>query len=169
MDTEESYKFDEVEFLSAVAVGAPGKRTFFLIMGKKNNWLRIWVEKEHLQALALGIEQLLFNLEQEHIPLPQESEENLPAEDIPSKLPSAELEIVQMTLGYKEERAIIELVVQRSGSQEDNPAEVYCQATITQLKNLRRQAKTVCAAGRPLCPVCGGPIDPEGHMCPKLN
>ncbi len=169
MGKEESFEFDEVELLSAVAVGVPGKRTFFLIMGKKNNWLRIWVEKEHLQALALGIEQLLFNLEQEHIPLPQESDEELPPNEIPSGLPTAELEIVQMTLGYKEERAIIELVVQRSGSQEDNPAEVYCQATISQLKGLRRQVKEVLAAGRPLCPLCKGPIDPEGHACPKLN
>ncbi|MGH9041277.1 MAG: DUF3090 family protein, partial [Acidimicrobiia bacterium] len=24
-------------------------------------------------------------------------------------------------------------------------------------------------AGRPPCPLCGGPLDPEGHVCPKLN
>jgi uncharacterized repeat protein (TIGR03847 family) len=25
------------------------------------------------------------------------------------------------------------------------------------------------ASGRPLCPVCGLPIDPEGHLCPRKN
>ena len=25
------------------------------------------------------------------------------------------------------------------------------------------------AAGRPPCPLCGQPLDPEGHTCPRLN
>jgi uncharacterized repeat protein (TIGR03847 family) len=24
-------------------------------------------------------------------------------------------------------------------------------------------------AGRPLCPLCGGPLDPQGHDCPRTN
>ncbi len=24
-------------------------------------------------------------------------------------------------------------------------------------------------AGRPLCPLCGGPLDPKGHDCPRTN
>ncbi|MGD0054460.1 MAG: DUF3090 family protein, partial [Acidimicrobiales bacterium] len=24
-------------------------------------------------------------------------------------------------------------------------------------------------AGRPLCPLCGGPLDPRGHDCPRTN
>lgn len=169
MGKKEPYEFDEVELLSAFAVGVPGKRTFFLVLGEKNNWLRIWLEKEHLEALALGIEQLLFTLSQEHISFPQEAEGPPLPDDIPLGLPSAELEIIHMTLGYGQGRATAELLVQRSGSQEQNPSEVYCQATIAQLKKLRRQAKSICAAGRPLCPLCSGPIDPSGHICPKLN
>ncbi|MGH9011673.1 MAG: DUF3090 family protein [Acidimicrobiia bacterium] len=23
--------------------------------------------------------------------------------------------------------------------------------------------------GRPPCPLCGGPLDPSGHICPRLN
>lgn len=25
------------------------------------------------------------------------------------------------------------------------------------------------AAGRPPCPLCGGPLDPQGHICPRKN
>ena len=32
-----------------------------------------------------------------------------------------------------------------------------------------RQALTVVAAGRPPCPLCGNPLDPEGHVCPRAN
>jgi uncharacterized repeat protein (TIGR03847 family) len=30
-------------------------------------------------------------------------------------------------------------------------------------------AARVVAAGRPACRFCGGPIDPDGHACPRMN
>lgn len=169
MGTKEHYEFDEVELLSAFAVGVPGKRTFFLAAGEKNNWLRVWVEKEHLEALTLGIERLLFALSQENISYPQEAEGQPLPDDTPSQLPSAELELIQMTLGYDQDRATIEILAQPLGSQEEDASEAFCRTTIAQLKKLRRQVKDLIAAGRPLCPLCSGPIDPEGHVCPRLN
>lgn len=32
-----------------------------------------------------------------------------------------------------------------------------------------RRAQTVVSAGRPPCQFCGGPIDPDGHLCPRAN
>jgi len=32
-----------------------------------------------------------------------------------------------------------------------------------------QRAQTVVSAGRPACQFCGGPIDPEGHICPRAN
>ncbi len=169
MGTEESYEYDEVTLLSPFAVGEPGKRTFFLAIGEKNKWLRVWVEKEHLLALAAGVEQLFSTLSQEHIDLPPEEEGPPLADIIPAGLPSAELDIVQMTLGYDKGKGIIEILAQRSGAQEEKPVEVFSSVTLAQLKKLGDQAEKVCAAGRPLCPICGGPIDPTGHVCPKQN
>jgi uncharacterized repeat protein (TIGR03847 family) len=31
------------------------------------------------------------------------------------------------------------------------------------------RAGRVVSAGREQCPFCGGPIDPEGHLCPRAN
>jgi uncharacterized repeat protein (TIGR03847 family) len=42
-------------------------------------------------------------------------------------------------------------------------------ATREQMLSLARHGALVCAAGRPRCPLCGNPIDPEGHQCPALN
>jgi uncharacterized repeat protein (TIGR03847 family) len=166
---EERYEFDEVTLLSAFAVGVPGKRTFFLVMGEKKDWVRVWLEKEQLEVLALGIDQLLFTLSQEHIRLPQEAEGPPLSDDIPSGLPSAELEIVQIALGYEQEKATIELLVHGLGPLEQHQSEVYCHVTLAQLKKLGSQATSVCAAGRPRCALCGGPIDQTGHICPKNN
>jgi len=32
-----------------------------------------------------------------------------------------------------------------------------------------KRALVLVAAGRPPCPFCGGPLDPEGHVCPRAN
>jgi uncharacterized repeat protein (TIGR03847 family) len=32
-----------------------------------------------------------------------------------------------------------------------------------------RRAEALVAAGRPPCPFCGQPLNPEGHFCPKAN
>jgi uncharacterized repeat protein (TIGR03847 family) len=42
-------------------------------------------------------------------------------------------------------------------------------ATREQMLSLARHGAAVCAAGRPRCPLCGNPMDPEGHQCPALN
>jgi uncharacterized repeat protein (TIGR03847 family) len=32
-----------------------------------------------------------------------------------------------------------------------------------------KRAQSVVAAGRQPCPFCGGPVDPDGHLCPRAN
>lgn len=166
---EEHHKFDEVTLLSAFTVGVPGKRTFFLVMGEKEQWLRLWLEKEQLSALALAIDQLVFTLQSEHIRLPGEAKGPPLSDDTPSGFPLVELEVDQITLSYEQKKAAMDLSVHVLGPRRQHPSEVYCPATLAQLKKLSSQAKSICAAGRPRCTLCGSPIDPTGHNCPKLN
>ncbi len=166
---EKRYEFDEVTLLSAVAMGVPGQRTFFLIMGQKEDWVRVWLEKEHLEALALAIDQFLLTLSQEHPRFPLEAGEMTLSDDVSSRLPSAELEIEQITLGYDHERATLNFLVHPLGPQREDLVELYCRATLAQLKKLGNQTKSLCAAGRPRCVLCGNPIDPTGHICPQHN
>ena len=32
-----------------------------------------------------------------------------------------------------------------------------------------RRSAALVSAGRPPCPFCGGPLDPNGHICPRAN
>ena len=32
-----------------------------------------------------------------------------------------------------------------------------------------KRAEQVLDAGRPTCPFCGNPIDPDGHLCVRAN
>ena len=166
---EEHYEFDEVNILSAFAMGVPGHRTFFLILGQKEKWVRAWVEKEQLQTLALAIDQFMSILSQDHPELTRRVKDASLSDDIPSTLPSAELEIDEIALGYDEERALLSFTVHAVGPQSEKHASLECRVTLGQLKHFASQAKKVCAGGRPRCALCGGPIDPEGHVCPRSN
>ena len=164
----ENYEFNEIELLSAVAVGVPGKRTFFLAIGDEEEWIRLWLEKEQLEALTLAVVQLLVTLEEEFNQLPEEPAKPLTG-DIPANLPSAELETGEIGIGFDDDKAILEFTVQTVGPQQTSDTHVSCHATLGQLEVFGDQAREVCAAGRPRCKLCGAPIDPTGHICPRQN
>ena len=42
-------------------------------------------------------------------------------------------------------------------------------ATSTQMRAFSIRGQEVVAAGRPKCTMCGEPMDPEGHFCPRKN
>jgi uncharacterized repeat protein (TIGR03847 family) len=48
-----------------------------------------------------------------------------------------------------------------------NTVRLWC--TRAQLRAMCRWGLEVASHGRPVCPYCGQPIDPEGHFCPKRN
>ncbi|MFC1953305.1 DUF3090 family protein [Chloroflexota bacterium] len=169
MGMKNRYEFNEVTLLSAIAMGAPGKRTFFLMMGHKDEWIRVWLEKEHVQVIVLAIEQLLEKLSQEYPDFLHREEKMSFSDDVSSRLPIAELEVDQITLGFDRERVTLNLLVHPAGPQGAEQAEVSCRATLAQVKNISDQAKSICAAGRPRCEICGRPIDPTGHTCPGRN
>ena len=41
--------------------------------------------------------------------------------------------------------------------------------TGAQARAFARRAQEVVGAGRPPCPFCGGPLEVEGHICPRAN
>jgi len=169
MENGKTYEFDEIASLSAVAVGEPGKRTFFIVVGQINEWVRVWLEKQELQALALAIRRLLVTISQDNPLSRQEAQVTQSSDDVPSTLPSAELDVRGVTLSYDGEKVTLDISVQVLGPQRLDHAELHCRTTITQLRRFGYRAESVCAAGRPICPLCGGPIDQEGHVCPRNN
>ena len=65
------------------------------------------------------------------------------------------------------------LVIKESDSvadpdQEEVPS-VRFVATRAQMRNMSEHALEVVAQGRPTCPLCGRPIDREGHFCPRTD
>jgi uncharacterized repeat protein (TIGR03847 family) len=78
----------------------------------------------------------------------------------------------ELGLGYDTERDLIVIQAGEIVMEDDDPE----QAAIVRLWCTRRQVRQLAAwstevvnRGRPLCPQCGQPMEPEGHFCPKKN
>jgi len=170
MVNEQRKEFGDVTHISSVAVGAPGQRTFFLILANSNEWIRVWLEKEVLQALAAAIERLTDALALESLyDSKAKPDEGPAAAKAPGGMPASEVEVEQISLGYDEGKGILDLVVHPSGPKPLDWSELYAHVGLGMLQTFAVQATEVCAAGRPRCPLCGLPMDPEGHICPESN
>lgn len=165
---EERYEFDEVTRLCALAVGTPGKRTFFLTVEGKDDWVRVWLEKQELQALGLAAHQFLLSSSQAYPGKLRDLEASTIPAQTASGLPRAELEVEEITLSSEGGNAAMEIIAHRMGPTA-NSAKLRCNITLAQLQSFASEALTVCAAGRPRCPLCGGPIETAGHVCPRSN
>ena len=78
----------------------------------------------------------------------------------------------ELGLAYDETVDLMVLAVREillSGMEEDDASEVRLWCRREQLLALARWATEVAERGRPICPQCGEPMEPEGHFCPKKN
>lgn len=51
----------------------------------------------------------------------------------------------------------------------DGPDFVRVRLTTAETAAFVERSLRVVAAGRPPCPICGRPLDPQGHLCPRKN
>ncbi len=160
------HDLNPVTHITVGAVGVPGKRTFYLQGRQGRTLVTLVAEKEQVSALSTGIDQLLDRLgwgTRAVQVTAAEMELSEPIEPL--------FRIGQLGLGYDAEQNLLVLVAYELSEQEESPTVnvVRFWASQDQMRALARQAAAIVAAGRPICVLCGRPIDPEGHFCPKRN
>jgi uncharacterized repeat protein (TIGR03847 family) len=52
---------------------------------------------------------------------------------------------------------------------EDGPDVLRVRVTPAAARSFVERAARLIASGRPPCPLCGQPLDPQGHICPRRN
>lgn len=152
------------------AVGRPGSRVFYLQAVSGDQVVTLRLEKQQVAALAEYLAGILADLPSITEPLPPEYEL---AEPI-----VAEWVVGSLGVAYDEgtDRVLIvaeELVPEPGG--EAVPAEATEAATARfhltrhQAASFVRDGAQLVVAGRPACPICARPMDPDGHICPRSN
>ena len=157
-----THDFGQVDALDAEAIGVPGKRTFRIRAWKDQTAASLWLEKQQLLALSLALRQVMAQMGQDPRPGP------LPTTPFPEK-PAVDLKVGRLALGRDEGSDRLILWAHEAGSKEDAPPNFTCHFGWEQALAFCDRAEAVCAAGRPICPLCGDAIDPEGHVCLRSN
>jgi len=169
------YDLNPVTHITAGAVGEPGQRTFYIQARQGDRLVTLLCEKQQVAALSLGVEQLLEQLTQKNPESVGTPDQVLDIEMSLEEPLDPAFRVGQMGLGYDEDRSLLVLVAQEVLPEGEDPATASTArfwGTATQMRTLARHAAQVVAAGRPLCPLCGEPMDPndpDSHFCPRKN
>jgi uncharacterized repeat protein (TIGR03847 family) len=151
------YVFDAPDKVMVGVRGEVGNRLFLLQARQGRRLVIMKCEKVQLAALAQWVSQVLDDMGRPgHLP------EDLGLE------PEYEADFVvgDIAIAVDEERDVIEVTFESTGDSDD-------EATLTLSTEwagaLAIAITRLVEAGRPPCPLCGGPLDPRGHDCPRTN
>ncbi|MBM4423991.1 MAG: DUF3090 domain-containing protein [Chloroflexi bacterium] len=165
-------ELNPVTRITTGAVGQPGKRVFYLQAESGGRSTTVLCEKQQVQALGIGVEQFLQELQQRFPGLLSPGGSFLQA-DMELREPLEPLfRVGQFGLGYDEDTDRVILVAQEAQEEEANPddaASVRFWATRSQMLAMAQYGLQIVGQGRPICGNCLQPIDPEGHFCPRRN
>ncbi|QIG43192.1 DUF3090 domain-containing protein [Nocardioides anomalus] len=178
--------FDPPERFVTGTVGPPGQRTFFLQARSGARITSVSLEKQQVAALSERIDQLL-----DEVMTSDSTESVVPAvaplgleDSAPLEQPiEEEFRAGTMTLSWDpdDERVVIEVFPYTEAAvvspdqldeelTEPEPDEVFLvRLDAGAARAFVKRAEQVLEAGRPNCPFCGNPIDPEGHLCVRAN
>ena len=157
-------EFTNVSKLLPEAMGEPGRRTFRILVDSGSSSAVIWLEKEQLFQLALGIQQLLESFSG------SESIEGVSIEEREAPpMTRLEFQVGKLALGQESMTEHIIIDAHDVELEEAAGPTLRIWGEKSKLKVFVEEAVRVCAAGRPRCPLCGGIADANVHRCPKVN
>ena len=163
----DSYDLDDVDRFVCGAVGPPGQRVFFLQAATGHLLVTLKLEKQQVALLADYLDRLLVREELPRDPAGAAGEltEPLAVEWVVGSMMVAVNELTRRVVVIARELV--------PDDEEDGPdadvAELRVALTPGQVVAFVDQARELMEGGRPACRLCGRPIDPEGHACPRWN
>ncbi len=151
-----NYRFDAPDRVMVGTLGEVGQRLFLLQARQGRRLVIVKCEKVQLIALVEWLARVLDDLGRPgHLPadlgLEPEYEPDFVAGDITVALDETD-HTIEVTIDSVDEEDELELTL-----------------TAEWAGALAIAVTRLVEAGRPRCPLCGGPLDPQGHDCPRTN
>jgi uncharacterized repeat protein (TIGR03847 family) len=159
-----STDFGVARGIDAQAFGQPGQRTFRLrILGEDGDSASLWMEKEQLQALSLALKQMLGQLEYDDENPPLASAGDFPV------VAAHDFRVGRMGMGFNAADRTVALYLYEVNVEDEDDPTLRARMTQEQCASLMVQLDDIVAGGRPLCPLCGQPMEATGHACVRSN
>ena len=190
------FDFDPPDRFIADAIGKPGQRTFYLQARRGTTIVTVAIEKVQVAVLAERIGSLLDELRERGLSISEEpvpsSQDRRPLEEpvvedfraatltlvwdgraeefiVEARAPGEEDEDDGDDEEEDEELDEPTVELDLTDSDPDGPDLLRVRLTPTAALGFVHRALGVVAAGRPPCPLCGEPLDPQGHFCVRRN
>jgi uncharacterized repeat protein (TIGR03847 family) len=188
------HRYDAPDRFVAGTVGQPGERTFFLQARQGNRITSVACEKQQVSVLAEHLDRVLDEVLRRssgHVDVPPALTSAQDTQPLDAPI-SEEFRVGTMTIAWDPsiERIVIELFSNVDGDEETTEAEAepvpvataeaemdeieadevfVVKITASSAREFVARAQALISAGRPACPFCLQPIDPQGHICPRAN
>jgi uncharacterized repeat protein (TIGR03847 family) len=170
--TRRLFIFDDPDRFVAGTIGDPGQRSFYLQARKGGALVSVGLEKVQVAALAQRLDDLLDAVE---APAEPRTGDEHPLEE-----PVVELfRVGAMALAWDAatEAVVIEAQTPTEDGEyaelpddaEEGPDLLRVRINVAEARSFVRRAEALVGAGRPACPFCGQPLDPQGHFCARNN
>lgn len=191
------HNYEQPDRFIAGTVGPPGQRTFFLQAKDGDRVTSVALEKQQVAILAERLDILLDEALRRSggdAAIPAVAPVDLRDGDPLDQPIVEEFRVGTITLSWDGEDGVVVIELfpvsevaatddsdggadDAADEAETEAAEIEIEADEMLLVKLdpgyarffARRALSVVSAGRPACQFCGGPIDPEGHLCPRAN
>jgi uncharacterized repeat protein (TIGR03847 family) len=159
----DSFDLEALEQFTAGTVGPVGQRVFYLQARQRREVVTLKCEKEQVKALGEYLGRLLGRL--------TGATEEANADLALFQPVDAAWAVGSLEVGYDEPRDRIVVVANEAVEEEsqEEPATARFHLTRSQAAAFVERARELIEAGRPACPLCSLPIDPQGHVCPRSN
>jgi uncharacterized repeat protein (TIGR03847 family) len=176
------FAYDPPERFVAGTVGEPGQRAFFLQARQGTRLTTVALEKAQVAALAQRADEILDAvLRRGDTEVPALAPAEL-ADQAPLEAPIApEFQVGTLALAWDEDdgRLVIEALAiaaepedgaePEADDDDDLLDRLVVRLTPGAAREFVRRSQALVAAGRPPCPFCQQPLDPQGHVCPRSN
>jgi uncharacterized repeat protein (TIGR03847 family) len=172
--------FDRPQRFIAGTVGQPGERSFYLQASGAGRTVSVALEKVQVSLLADRLDELLGEVQRRlGVDLPEATETTEDTEPLETPIES-EFQVGAMGLAWDGDEQLVVVEAQAAGEEpadestiledvEEGPDVLRVRLTAESARAFVGRARRVLAAGRPPCPLCGLPLDPAGHICPRQN
>lgn len=151
-----NYSFPQPDKVMVGTRGEVGNRLFLLQVRQGRRLVVVKCEKAQLQALAEWIVEAMPSLGRPgHLP----GDLALEAEYSPDVVAG------DIAVAIDEASGALEVTIESV----DEDSTVTVRLTPEWAGALAIAVTRLVEAGRPPCPLCGGPLDPRGHDCPRTN
>jgi uncharacterized repeat protein (TIGR03847 family) len=161
------------DVFTADFTGRPGERTFFLQARGSSGVHSFLIEKQQVAVLAEKLQEMLLMIDEEDT-IKSATPQRDPGLGLEQPL-DPEWRVGTIGLLYDQSRDIVVMVLQEIRTEEDEETEEEEDSGYRfflrrdQIRALILHALAAVGEGRPLCQLCGLPMDPDGHICPASN